>query len=154
VAAVTLDFRDPDQARLATLEAEIGRAAESAALAHGVSVTWQPDELIDPMPLDQTVRSVIREAADGLGLTHTAITSGAGHDSQNMAYLTPTGMIFVPSQGGRSHSPAEHTAFADVQNGANVLLSTVLTLARNPGFGQETCKKSLHHAEIMRKSHC
>jgi beta-ureidopropionase / N-carbamoyl-L-amino-acid hydrolase len=154
VAAVTLDFRDPDRTRLATLEAEIGLAAESAALAHGVSVTWQPDELIDPMPLNETVRSVIRTAVDGLGLTHIAIASGAGHDSQNMAHLAPTGMIFVPSQGGRSHSPAEHTAFADVENGANVLLSTVLALARNTGFAQETCKKSLHHAGIMRPCRC
>jgi N-carbamoyl-L-amino-acid hydrolase len=55
--------------------------------------------------------------------------SGAGHDSQNLAHLAPTGMIFVPSKDGRSHSPAEYTDFADVERGANVLLSTVLSLA-------------------------
>jgi N-carbamoyl-L-amino-acid hydrolase len=130
LAAVTLDFRDPDRGRLDTLQREIARVSEAVALANGVSVTWRPDEAIDPMPLDQTVRSFIRDAANDLGLSHVAMPSGAGHDSQNMAHLAPTGMIFVPSTGGRSHSPAEHTDFADVENGANVLLSTLLALAR------------------------
>jgi beta-ureidopropionase / N-carbamoyl-L-amino-acid hydrolase len=130
LAAVTLDFRDPDRGRLDTLQREIARVSEAVALANGVSVTWRPDEAIDPMPLDQTVRSFIRDAANDLGLSHVAMPSGAGHDSQNMANLAPTGMIFVPSKGGRSHSPAEHTDFADVENGANVLLSTLLALAR------------------------
>ncbi len=57
------------------------------------------------------------------------IPSGAGHDSQNMAKLTPTAMIFVPSRNGRSHSPAEYTADDDVVAGADVLLATLLQLA-------------------------
>jgi N-carbamoyl-L-amino-acid hydrolase len=39
-------------------------------------------------------------------------------------------MIFVPSVGGVSHDPRETTAWEDVVNGANVLLGTVLELAR------------------------
>jgi N-carbamoyl-L-amino-acid hydrolase len=38
-------------------------------------------------------------------------------------------MIFVPSVGGRSHSPAELTLPADIVNGANVLLETMLRLS-------------------------
>jgi N-carbamoyl-L-amino-acid hydrolase len=129
VAAVTLDFRDPDRDRLATLTREIARAADGAAAATGVTVAWRPDEPIDPMPLAGPIQSVIRDAAVELGLSQVAMPSGAGHDSQNMAHIAPTGMVFVPSKNGRSHSPAEHTEFADVRNGANVLLSTVLTLA-------------------------
>jgi acetylornithine deacetylase/succinyl-diaminopimelate desuccinylase-like protein len=40
-----------------------------------------------------------------------------------------TAMIFVPSHEGRSHSPAEHTDWRDVENGANVLLATLVDLA-------------------------
>ena len=46
-----------------------------------------------------------------------------------LAALAPTGMIFVPSAGGRSHCPEEHTDWHDVEDGANVLLDTVITLA-------------------------
>jgi len=45
-----------------------------------------------------------------------------------LAALAPTGMIFVPSAGGRSHCPEEHTDWQDVENGANVLLDTVIAL--------------------------
>jgi N-carbamoyl-L-amino-acid hydrolase len=38
-------------------------------------------------------------------------------------------MIFVPSREGRSHSPAEWTAWDDIEKGANVLLNTLYRLA-------------------------
>jgi N-carbamoyl-L-amino-acid hydrolase len=129
LASVTLDFRDPDAGRLATLERELAGLAERIGRAHGVDATWRPDESIDPMPMTGSIRDLITRSAHDLGLTTVAMPSGAGHDSQNMAHLVPTGMIFVPSKDGRSHSPAEYTDFADVERGANVLLSTVLALA-------------------------
>jgi N-carbamoyl-L-amino-acid hydrolase len=45
-----------------------------------------------------------------------------------MARLGPVGMIFVPSVGGISHSPREFSHPADIANGANVLLHTLLKL--------------------------
>jgi N-carbamoyl-L-amino-acid hydrolase len=56
--------------------------------------------------------------------------SGAGHDAQSLALLAPVGMIFVPSEGGISHSPREHTEPRDIVNGANVLLRTLLEVDR------------------------
>ncbi len=44
--------------------------------------------------------------------------------------MTPSGMIFIPSVGGISHSPQEFTPWEDVVNGTNVLLHTVIELAR------------------------
>jgi beta-ureidopropionase / N-carbamoyl-L-amino-acid hydrolase len=72
---------------------------------------------------------VIADAADGLGLSRIDLPSGAGHDSQNMAHLAPTGMIFVPSRDGRSHCPEEYTDPEQLVRGADVLLTTLLTLA-------------------------
>jgi N-carbamoyl-L-amino-acid hydrolase len=45
-----------------------------------------------------------------------------------MARLAPTGMIFVPSVGGISHSPREFTRPEDCANGANVLLHALLAV--------------------------
>jgi N-carbamoyl-L-amino-acid hydrolase len=129
LAAVTLDFRDPDRDRLAELAGGIEETAHATAAAHSVSVIWRPDGLVDPVPLDESVRGTIRESADALGLSWIDMPSGAGHDSQNIAHLAPTGMIFVPSRDGRSHSPAEYTDPAAIERGANVLLATLLQLA-------------------------
>lgn len=54
--------------------------------------------------------------------------SGAGHDAQDMARVTPTGMIFVPSAGGISHSPKEYTSPEQIARGVDVLLRTILAI--------------------------
>jgi N-carbamoyl-L-amino-acid hydrolase len=129
LAAVTVDFRDPDAASVDTLERGIAVAAQTAAAAHDVVARWHPDDAVAPTPLDGSVRAAIAHAADSLGLTRTDMPSGAGHDSQNLAHLARTGMIFVPSRGGRSHSPSEFTEPEQIVNGADVLLATLLALA-------------------------
>jgi beta-ureidopropionase / N-carbamoyl-L-amino-acid hydrolase len=37
-------------------------------------------------------------------------------------------MIFIPSIGGISHSPKEFSRPQDIENGANVLLQSLLTI--------------------------
>ncbi|HEY1642464.1 MAG TPA: Zn-dependent hydrolase [Streptosporangiaceae bacterium] len=124
-----LDYRDPDAGRLARLDEQLASAARQAASAHDVTLCWEAEAAVAPVELDPRVRSVIDARARGLGLSAVAMPSGAGHDAQNMAALAPTGMIFIPSRDGRSHSPAEHTGWDDIENGANVLLASLTELA-------------------------
>ena len=55
--------------------------------------------------------------------------SGAGHDAQNLASVTRSGMLFIPSKKGRSHRPDETSDWRAIERGANVLLHTLLDLA-------------------------
>ena len=80
---------------------------------------------------DAAVRDVIGEAVASVGLTSRRMPSGAGHDAQDLARICPMGMIFVPSVDGVSHSPREFTRPGDVENGANVLLQTIVRLDRD-----------------------
>jgi N-carbamoyl-L-amino-acid hydrolase len=129
LARLTLDYRDPDAARLATLGARLESKAADAASSHDVRHAWISDLAVAPAELNPSIRSAIERHANSLGLSTLAMPSGAGHDSQNMATITPTAMIFVPSKGGRSHCPEENTDWNDVTNGANVLLNTLVELA-------------------------
>jgi beta-ureidopropionase / N-carbamoyl-L-amino-acid hydrolase len=63
------------------------------------------------------------------------LPSGAGHDAQSFASLCPTGMIFVPSVDGISHSPRELTEWQDCVNGANVLLKAALKMVESADRG-------------------
>ncbi|WP_420378118.1 M20/M25/M40 family metallo-hydrolase [Weissella paramesenteroides] len=56
--------------------------------------------------------------------------SGAGHDSQIMSTVTPTAMIFVPSEAGISHAPTEYTKMSDLLYGV-ALLATSLSVQAN-----------------------
>jgi N-carbamoyl-L-amino-acid hydrolase len=54
--------------------------------------------------------------------------SRAGHDALEIGRFTDMGMIFVPSEGGFSHSEVEYTSPDQCTQGANVLLETLLRL--------------------------
>jgi N-carbamoyl-L-amino-acid hydrolase len=72
---------------------------------------------------------LVETTARRLGYTNERITSGAGHDSLNIARFAPTTMIFVPCAGGLSHNEAEMAEPKDLAAGANVLLHAVLAAA-------------------------
>ena len=123
-----LDLRDLDAAKIELLYRKI--VAEAQQIAQATGVTFQFEEVTAdvPTPTDQRIRQLIGDSAKELGLTTKLMPSGASHDAQNMARLAPTGMIFVPSIGGISHSPREYSRPQDITNGANVLLHTLLKL--------------------------
>ena len=55
--------------------------------------------------------------------------SGAGHDACQVNHVAPTGMIFIPCEGGLSHDEAENTTPEHVSAGADVLLNSVIASA-------------------------
>jgi allantoate deiminase len=81
------------------------------------------------MGMDAHVKTELRSAAEALGVQWIPMVSGAGHDSQVMATRVPTGMLFVPSLEGRSHSAAEYTTAEDAARGATVLATALHRLA-------------------------
>lgn len=131
IVHVTVDFRHPEASQVAALEAAITNAAHSISREHGVNAQLTLEKTIPPTPLDDGIQEIIAANAAARGLSSCPLPSGAGHDSQNLAQVAATGMIFVPSIDGRSHCPDENTAWADVANGANVLLDTLISLANS-----------------------
>jgi N-carbamoyl-L-amino-acid hydrolase len=129
VARLALEFRSHDQGELDAIESAVLGRARADAEANGIELAVTPVARWQPTRLDPRVSDEIERAAVDLGLTTKRLASFAGHDAQALAPLTPSGMIFVPSVGGVSHDPREHTAWDDVVNGANVLLRTVERLA-------------------------
>ena len=70
--------------------------------------------------------AAVERCARARGLSVLRMASGAGHDAQMFARNCATGMIFVPSRGGISHSIREYTAPEELEAGANVLLDVLL----------------------------
>ena len=75
------------------------------------------------------LRGLREQICDRRGLSCMRMPSGAVHDAQVMAQLVETGMIFIPSRGGRSHCPEEYPDPGSVEQGINVLLDAVVALA-------------------------
>ena len=127
---LSLELRDLDAAKINSLFEKIQAEAQKIAADSKTKFDFKEINVNIPAPTDVKIRSLISDAARDLGLTTKLLPSGAGHDAQDMARLGPVGMIFIPSVGGISHSPREFSHPADIANGANVLLHTLLKLDR------------------------
>jgi len=128
-AVLTVDLRNGEDAVLKKAEQQLAEYLAALAEGENVEVTSRILMRVSPSRCDPSVVTWVETAARGLGLTCRRMVSGAGHDAQIMAHTCPTAMIFIPSQNGISHSPAEYSRPKDIEAGANVLLHTVLGLA-------------------------
>ena len=113
---LTLDARAPDTERLDRLLAALGLDAEPRN---------------SPVELDDSIRAVLREEIERLGLPAVELGSGAGHDAGVLASAgVEAGMLFVRSlNGGASHSPDELTSDEDVALAIEVLTAALRRLA-------------------------
>jgi N-carbamoyl-L-amino-acid hydrolase len=127
----SLDLRDTEKRQLEELTLAVRRALSAIARRRDLSLDLELQSEITPASCDPKIISTIEKQANKLELPYLKMPSGAAHDAQIMATVTPTAMIFVPSKDGVSHTPAEWTDWADIENGANLLLQTVLELATN-----------------------
>ncbi len=126
---LSLEIRDLSADKIKMLYKEIEKRAMEIQEKTKTTFKITPlDTTGKPALMDDMMKKKISSAATTLGLTYKNMPSGAGHDAQDMALIAPTGMIFVPSVGGISHSPKEFTSASDMANGANVLLHTILAL--------------------------
>ncbi|RUU78100.1 Zn-dependent hydrolase [Mesorhizobium sp. M7A.F.Ca.MR.362.00.0.0] len=129
-AVFTIDLRDPDEQRLQAAEAALAAYLEQLAAAENVVISVEQLARFEPVIFDLRIVELIEAAAKNRGLGVRRMTSGAGHDAQMLARIAPAAMIFVPSAGGISHSPREHTDDAELVAGANILLDVAAQLAK------------------------
>jgi N-carbamoyl-L-amino-acid hydrolase len=123
---MTIELRDLSPEKLLGLADAIRRRAADIARASRTTIEIRDLSRNPPALAAPELQQIIERAAGSLALGTSRLPSGAGHDAQMMAQLSPMGMIFVPSVGGISHSPKELTSWQDCANGANVLLQAVL----------------------------
>jgi N-carbamoyl-L-amino-acid hydrolase len=126
---MSLEIRDLSGEKIFEMYRRIVEESQAIAEKYTTTIDFRIiDVASEPALTDERVRAVIAQSAEQLGFSYKAMPSGAGHDAQDMAQIAPTGMIFVPSVGGISHSPGELFRPQDMANGADVLLQTVLAL--------------------------
>lgn len=125
----SLDFRDPSEQTLEELSLAFQRALAAISRRRGLQFEFSVQGEMLPVNSDEQLVGVLEKEAEELGLNTLRMLSGAAHDAQLVGRIAPMAMLFVPSKGGFSHSPAEWTAWEDIEAGANLLLAALCQLA-------------------------
>ena len=89
----------------------------------------EPTSYASVASMDSSLRTHFARSAEAIGLSHTSIASGAGHDMAHMSRIAPAAMIFIPCKDGLSHCPEEFATPEAIAKGSAALTCTVLTLA-------------------------
>jgi len=126
---IAIDIRHPDPAVLEQMYGELRTLVAREAAWAKVEARIEPVWHMPPTSFTPRLVDLVEATARRLGYANQRITSGAGHDSLNIASFAPTTMIFVPCAGGLSHNEAESADPHELAAGANVLLHAVLAVA-------------------------
>ncbi len=122
----SLDVRDTSESVLEDLASACRRALSAIARRRNLKFDFTQKSYLQPVAAAGKVVEQLTQQAERLGLDYCQMPSGAAHDAQIMGSMVPVGMIFVPSKNGQSHSPAEWTAWSDIEAGANLMLQSLL----------------------------
>jgi beta-ureidopropionase / N-carbamoyl-L-amino-acid hydrolase len=126
-----LELRDLDEKKFTGLFDQIRNRAAEIGQINQTRFSFTDPVISHPALTDKGFQKLIDDTAKSLGFSTKVMPSGAGHDAQEIARIGPVGMIFVPSISGISHSPKEFSRPQDIENGANVLLQTVLAFDKS-----------------------
>jgi N-carbamoyl-L-amino-acid hydrolase len=125
-----IDIRDVSLKNMHDLKDDVLTRLKELEPKYGVETDVQIPFMHPPVPLAAEVIQSIELSARKTDVRYRRMNSGAGHDAQNMASRVKTGMIFVPSVDGISHSPMEWTHWEEIEKGVQVLTQTIKTLSK------------------------
>jgi allantoate deiminase len=133
----TIDVRAATGEAIAELERHVEETVAAVAAEERLEADLQPTFTLDPVELDPRLVGAVERAAESEGASWRRLPSGAGHDAMLVARHVPTAMIFVPSRGGISHSPEEHTSPEHAELGMRVLAAALRRILRP---GSDACE--------------
>lgn len=127
---LTIDFRHPDDDVLAEMDCAMREKVGGIIRDAGLEMDLEQIFYYAPIKFNEFCVNAVREGAKNWGYSSREIVSGAGHDACYLAGVAPTAMVFIPCIDGISHNEVEDVKPEWVVAGANVMLSAMLTQAK------------------------
>lgn len=112
--------------------------ADVQCLADAMQMKFTLEELLTEQPvlMDTDIKKYLEASCLRRGFSYMYLPSGAGHDAQIFGGRMPAAMLFVPSEGGRSHCPEECSSAQDLAAATQVLYDTLLVLNEKRAFSE------------------
>ena len=124
----TVDIRSKNNDNINDISKRMEAALEREVKAIGGSFEIKNTLTITSVDLSKDMLKIMEESCKDHQYSYKYLPSGAGHDALEIGQVIPTAMIFVPSEGGRSHCPVEFTKYSDFAKAATVMTDLAITL--------------------------
>nr|WP_295462322.1 Zn-dependent hydrolase [Mesorhizobium sp.] len=125
---IGLEIRDASAELLTLLAGRTVTIAAKTAKRHGVEVSHRLVYEAAPVPMAPRLVDLLEAQARAAGHASRRLLSGANHDAGILGAHIPAAMLFVPSRGGVSHTPEEHTDWHHIEAAVAVLEGCVRRL--------------------------
>ncbi|MFC0558931.1 Zn-dependent hydrolase [Halalkalibacter alkalisediminis] len=129
-STLSIDLRHVNIELRANMVKELHQSISGICEKRNLTVNVELKKEVDPTSCSKEIARLIEESCAELQVPTMKLQCGAGHDSLIMTKLTKMGMIFVRSIDGLSHNPKEWTEKEDCMIGTQVLLNTLVKLAK------------------------
>ncbi len=105
-----IDIRSNDESYRDETETRMLDRVQSIADERDLEVSTSLLDRTPPVELDADMVAHLESLITEFDVSYRVLPSGGGHDAMNFQYAgVPTGLVFVPSVDGISHSPKEET---------------------------------------------
>ncbi len=124
----SLEMRDQTVEGLETIQRELQAQLSEIERVYNVDVHMTPVSESTPAAMDETLQDIFEDICKEGEYSYKRMSSGAFHDALPLSNYCKTGMLFVPSVGGISHSPGEYTHPDDIHVGCELFYEAVLRI--------------------------
>lgn len=121
IVKIAMESRFPLPETKEVVYSTIDKIIKSVEEEYGITVICEKHLYSPPIAFEKDIIDNLMAAADKVGVKHYAMPSWAGHDGKIIQTVFPSGMLFVPSINGISHSPLEETPWDAVSETLKVL---------------------------------
>lgn len=129
-ANFVMDIRSLDKECLEAIISHMKNYISVVSKTNGLIYEIKENHMENPVKLSEKIIDSLVEDAKRRNYSFQVMGSGAGHDTIIINDLCPSAMVFVPSEAGRSHCKEEYSKSEDIAKGCDIILDTVLKLAR------------------------
>jgi allantoate deiminase len=126
---LSLDVRHRDDKTRDRSVRQLLQVGENIAAERGVDFAVQYQEDHPAVDTDSELTNTLDECVQQCGIAIRRMVSGAGHDAEILAQITPVTMLFLRCGGGISHHPDESVLAQDVETALQVMMHFVVMLA-------------------------
>lgn len=128
-----MEVRTPDRKILDNILKEFQMRLKEVETRRGVYFKRKVNLDQAEVVMDDQVKQALAAGCSMVQPEPAELVSMAGHDAVHMSHIGKTGMLFVQSVDGISHSNREFTRMEDIEKAANALLQAVLRLDQESG---------------------